>query len=248
MPTWMLGRRPMSHCVNWDGASHGHMKLFVKGCRRHPPYTTHLTPVAKLSFLFCWGKEKKEDGWKKEKCVKRTGSTQRPQSRILYCFKPVTGSWTLGNFFLLGREVRESQQEHRKQRPYTCYPSSETYFDTLFLASVLFIYIAAAAAKSLQSCPTVCDPIDGSPPGSSVSGILQARTLEWVAISFSNAWKQKVKGKSLSRVWLCDPMDCSPPGPPSLGFSRQEDWTMVSQTTGWRWVVRGSPLCSAHKG
>ena len=62
---------------------------------------------------------------------------------------------------------------------------------------------AAAAAKSLQSCPTLCDPIDGSPPGSPVPGILQARTLEWVAISFSNAWKWKVKEKSLSRVSLC---------------------------------------------
>ena len=61
---------------------------------------------------------------------------------------------------------------------------------------------AAAAAKSLQSCPTLCDPTDGSPPGSPVPGILQARTLEWVAIAFSNAWKWKVKGKSLSRVQL----------------------------------------------
>ena len=61
---------------------------------------------------------------------------------------------------------------------------------------------AAAAAKSLQSCPTLCDPTDGSPPGSTVPGILQARTLEWVAISFSNAWKWKVKVKSLSRVRL----------------------------------------------
>ena len=60
---------------------------------------------------------------------------------------------------------------------------------------------AAAAAASLQSCPTLCDPIDSSPPGSPVPGILQARTLEWVAISFSNAWKWKVKVKSLSRVW-----------------------------------------------
>ena len=59
---------------------------------------------------------------------------------------------------------------------------------------------AAAAAKSLQSCLTLCDLIDGSPPGSAVLGILQARTLEWVAISFSNAWKWKVKVKSLSRV------------------------------------------------
>ena len=60
---------------------------------------------------------------------------------------------------------------------------------------------AAAAAKLLQSCPTLCDPIDGSPPGSPVPGILQARTLEWVAISFSNAWKWKVKMKSLTHVW-----------------------------------------------
>jgi len=61
---------------------------------------------------------------------------------------------------------------------------------------------AAAAAKSLQSCLTLCEPMDGSPPGSPVSGILQARILKWVAISFSNAWKWKVKVKSLSRVWL----------------------------------------------
>ena len=74
------------------------------------------------------------------------------------------------------------------------------------------ILLNHAAAKSLQLCPTLCDPIDGSPLGSSVPGILQARTLEWVAISFSNAWKWKVKVKSLSHVWLSDPMDCSPPG------------------------------------
>ena len=85
---------------------------------------------------------------------------------------------------------------------------------------------AAAAAKSLQSCLTLCDPIDGSPPGSPVPGILQTRTLEWVAISFSNAWKWKVKGKSLqSCLTLCDPIDRSPPGSPSLGFSRQEHWS-----------------------
>ena len=61
---------------------------------------------------------------------------------------------------------------------------------------------AAAAAKSPQSCPTLCNPMNGSPPGSPVPGILQARTLEWVAISFSNTWKWKVKVKSLSCVWL----------------------------------------------
>ena len=72
------------------------------------------------------------------------------------------------------------------------------------MSTILFMLeiAAAAAAKSLQSCPTLCNPIDGSPPGSPVPGILQARTLEWVAISFSNAWKWKMKVKSLSRVWL----------------------------------------------
>ena len=82
---------------------------------------------------------------------------------------------------------------------------------------------AAAAAKSLQSCPTLCDPVDGSPPGSPVPGILQARTLEWVAISFSNAWKVKVK--SLSRVRLfATPWTAAYQAPPSLGFARQEYW------------------------
>ena len=87
---------------------------------------------------------------------------------------------------------------------------------------------AAAAAKSLQSCPTLCDPRDGSPPGSPVPGVLQARTLEWLAISFSNAWKWKVKVKSLSRVRLSDTMDCSLPGSSVHGiFSRQEYWSGV---------------------
>ena len=85
---------------------------------------------------------------------------------------------------------------------------------------------AAAAAKSLQSCPTLCDPIDGSPPGSSTHGIFQARTLEWVAISFSNAWKGKVKVKSLSRVWLLvSPWTAAYQAPPPMGFSRQEYWS-----------------------
>ena len=87
---------------------------------------------------------------------------------------------------------------------------------------------AAAAAKSLQSCPTPCDPIDGSPPGSPVLGILQARTLEWVAISFSNARKWKVKVKSLSRIWLLvTPWTAAYQVPPSMGFSRQEYWSGV---------------------
>ena len=89
-------------------------------------------------------------------------------------------------------------------------------------------YAAAAAAKSLQSCPTLCDPIDGSPPGSPISGILQARTLEWVAISFSNTWKWKVKVKSLSRVPLLGtPWTAAHQAPLSMEFSRQEYWSGV---------------------
>ena len=86
---------------------------------------------------------------------------------------------------------------------------------------------AAAAAKSLQSCPTLCNPIDGSPPGS-IPGILQARTLEWVTISFSNAWKWKVKVKSLSHVRLFEtPWAAAYQAPPSMGVSRQEYWSGV---------------------
>ena len=81
----------------------------------------------------------------------------------------------------------------------------------------------AAAAKSLQSCPTSSDPIDGSPPGSPIPGILQARTLEWVAISFFDAWKWKVKVKSLSRVRpSATPWTAAHQAPPSMGFSKQE--------------------------
>ena len=84
---------------------------------------------------------------------------------------------------------------------------------------------AAAAAKSLQSCLILCGPIDGSLPGSPVPGILQARILQWVAISFSNAWRWKVKVKWLSRVQLL----ATPwTAPPSMGFSRQECWSGVS--------------------
>ena len=87
---------------------------------------------------------------------------------------------------------------------------------------------SAAAAKSLQSCPTLWDPIDGSPPGSPIPGILQARTPEWVAISFSNAWKWKVKVKSLSCVQLvATPWTAAYQAPSSTGFSRQEYWSGV---------------------
>ena len=112
----------------------------------------------------------------------------------------------------------------------------------------------AAAAKSLQSCPNLCEPRDGSPPGSSVSGILQAKILEWVAISFSNAWKWKAKVKSLSRaLLLATPWTAAYQAPPSMGFSRQEYWSGVPlpspQSTLHRFIYIGwsSPhLCEVQ--
>jgi len=107
-------------------------------------------------------------------------------------------------------------------------PKLETRRDSSLLPHYYCSISAAAAAKSLQSCPNLCNPIDGSPPGSPVPGILQARTLEWVAISFSNAWKGKVKVKSLSRVWLfTTPWSAAYQAPLSMGFSRQEYWSGV---------------------
>ena len=111
------------------------------------------------------------------------------------------------------------------------------FLSSLFRFTSLFVhllnphclhYAAAAAAKLLQSCPTLCDPIDGSPLGSPVPGILQARTLESVAISFSSAWKWKVQGKLLSCArLLATPWTAAYQAPPSMGFSRQEYWSGV---------------------
>ena len=98
----------------------------------------------------------------------------------------------------------------------------------IFLFYKLQNTAAAAATKSLQACPTLCNPIDSSPSGSPVPGILKARTLEWVAISFSNAWKWKVKVKSLSHVQLlAAPWTAAYQAPLSMGFSRQEYWSGV---------------------
>ena len=95
-----------------------------------------------------------------------------------------------------------------------------------YLNGNLFILNAAVAAKLLQSCPTLGDHIDSSPQSSSVPGILQARILEWVAISFSNEWKRKMKVKLLTRVQLfATPWTVAYQTPPSMGFSRQEYWS-----------------------
>ena len=106
---------------------------------------------------------------------------------------------------------------------------------------------AAAAAKSLQSCLTLCYPIHGSPPGSPIPGTLQARTLEWVAISFSNAWKWKVKGKSLSCVRLLETSwTAAYQAPPSMAFSRQEYWVgchrLLHYIVEWKAIYKTSIL------
>ena len=97
----------------------------------------------------------------------------------------------------------------------------------VYIHAYIYIYIYSAA-KSRQLCPTLCNPIDSRPPGFSIPGILQARTLEWVAISFSKARKWKFKVKSLSRVWLFPtPWTAAHQAPPSMGFSRQKYWSRV---------------------
>ena len=103
------------------------------------------------------------------------------------------------------------------------------FFTKLSLVSFRYHFRnSAATANWLQSCPTLYNPIGGSPPGSPIPGILQARTLEWVAISFSNAWKWKMKVKSLSRVQpSATPWTAAFQAPPSMGFSRQEYWSGV---------------------
>ena len=105
------------------------------------------------------------------------------------------------------------------------------------LYEIVWCLLWTAAAKSLQSCPTLWDPIDGSPLGSPVPGILQARTLGWVAISFSNAWKWKVKVKSLSHVWLLvTPWIAAYQAPLSMGFSRQGYWSGVPSPSLLLWT------------
>ena len=112
---------------------------------------------------------------------------------------------------------------------FTWYVEHKHFFLTLWDYASAAAAAAAVAARMLQSCPTLCDPIDGSPPGSTIPGILQARTLEWVAISFSNAWKWKVKVKSFSRAWLlATPWTAAYQDPPSMGFSRQGYWSGLS--------------------
>ena len=109
-------------------------------------------------------------------------------------------------------DIKESRNPRGRPLFVLCYKPAQSTSTT-----------TTTTTKSLQSCPTLCDPIDSSPPGSPVPGILQARTLEWVAISFSSAWNWKVKGKWLSRVrFFMTPWTAAYQAPPSMGLSRQE--------------------------
>ena len=145
--------------------------------------------------------------WTKKKLQSTSHSQLTPQKGHSHC---LVACWWFDPL-----QLSESQGNH-----YIWEVSSVNWWDALKTATPA---AAAAAAKSLQSCPTLCDPIDCSLPGSSVPGILQARTLEWVAISFSSAWKWKVKVKSLSSVQLfATPWTAAHQAPPSMGFSRQE--------------------------
>ena len=122
--------------------------------------------------------------------------------------------------------------------------------------SVRWVDESMLLTKSLQSCPTLCNPIDGSPSGSPIPGILQARTLEWIAISFSNAWQWKVKVKLLSRVQpSATPWTAAFQAPLSMGFSRQEYWSGVPlPSPGWKYtellyrrLLGYLSMCSYHK-
>ena len=120
----------------------------------------------------------------------------------------------------------ENPMDRRAWRATILGSHSRTWLKKLSTHRCTHCYAVAAAAKPFQSCPTLCDLIDGSPPGSPVPGILQARKLEWAAISFSNAWKWKVKGKSLSHVRLfATSWTAAYQASPPMGFSQQEYWS-----------------------
>ena len=177
--------------------------------------------------------------WKKQESSRKTST-----SALLTTLKPLTVWITIncGKFFKRWEyqttwlasweiciQVRKQLLELNMEQ-HTGFKSGKEYIKAVYCHPAYLIHMqsAAAAAKSIQSCPTLSDPIDGSPPGSPIPGVLQARTLEWVAISFSNAWKWKVKGKSLSRVrLLATTWTAAYQAPPSMGFSRQEYWSGV---------------------
>ena len=133
-------------------------------------------------------------------------------------------------FFLIFKNVYNSDLNADKWMAISIHWNIVFIFTWKKYSETFLIYVAAAA-KSLQSCPILCDPIDGRPPGSAIPRILQTRTLEWAAISFSNAWKWKVKVKSLSRVrLLATPWTAAYQAPPSMGFfqARVLEWVAIA--------------------
>ena len=139
------------------------------------------------------------------------------------CFFPPLLTFCI---IFMGWSLSHTSDSHSNITPFPLVKNYFSFLLTGFCLNLNNYYVAAA--KSLQSCPTLCDPIDGSPPGSPVPGILYARTLEWVAISFSNAWKWKVKVKSLSCIQLLvTPRTAAHQAPWSMGFCRQEYWSGV---------------------
>ena len=155
-----------------------------------------------------------------------------------WCYKIVHGCWWECKLVQpLWRTVWKFLQKLEIEVPYD------------WAIPLLGIHTAAAAAKLLQSCPTLCDPIDGSPLCSSVPGILQARTLEWVAISFSNAWKWKVKVKLLSHAQLlATPWTAAYQALPSMGFSRQKYWSGVPLPSLFIYIMRNAGLEETQSG
>ena len=151
-------------------------------------------------------------------------------AQSLSCVRLVVTPWTIAHQVPLSIEF--SRQEGWSGLPFP--PPGDLPHLGIELAPPVSLALAgrffttAAAAKSLQSCPILCDSIDSSTPGSPILGILQARTLEWVAISFSSAWKWSVKVKLLSCVWLLvTPWTAAYQAPLSIELFRQEYWSGV---------------------
>ena len=174
-------------------------------------------------------------------CVRCVGYWD--QGDMTLSFKELYKGWCI-YLFLLRRWLKDYRMNLPKS--ITTKMSSWAIMSTLSAGTMILLLVAhplwIIAAKSFQLCLTLCDPIDGSPPGPSVPGILQARTLEWVAVSFSNEWKWKVKVKSESEVaqscpTLRNPMDCSLPGSSIHGSfqARVLEWGAIAFSL---WIIK----------
>ena len=191
------------------------LKYPLNSLRAKHRHSRELFRILMMTWLVeLWGRNERQDSGPRFILFFTTGS----HVWKLYTSEPVLGfqylefilqlnSWnyparclfeTFIQSFNTGSFIDELKLKFRKH-----HVSDQSMSKFVYFCCCCLVAATAAVAKSNQSCPTLCDPIDGSPLGSPVSGILQARTLEWVAISFSNAWKWKVKVKSLSHVGLC---------------------------------------------